>query len=380
MSRRQFRCVGVFALLAVAPSSPMVHGEDASSTWNQKATQHYLDSRTGWWLDWSSADRGRGTTCNSCHTTLPYALALPTIQQNSGGAPLPDVAQRLLAGVRKRVEGWDELAAGEPGKGNDTLAPIFGGAKRDVSLDTEAVLNALVLVANEPRGEARLSAAAAKSLDIMWARQQSNGAWRWFELELQPWEKDADYFGATLAAVAAGTAGTRYQAKDVAPKMAALRGFLKSKRSEKSLLHNRALALWAASHWNDLLADDEKKSLIADLFAVQGPDGGWSMREFGKVDTRPESPGWKIVTADPPGSVSDGYATGLVVYALKRAGVPAKDERLRKGLAWLSTHQLADGTWPTVWVNKERNPQSNVGKFNRDAGAAFALLALLETN
>ena len=35
--------------------------------------------------------------------------------------------------------------------------------------------------------------------------------------------------------------------------------------------------------------------------------------------------------------------------------------------------------WPTVWVNKERSPQSNTGKFNRDAGAAFALLALLET-
>jgi hypothetical protein len=358
----------------------MVRGEDAGRTWNRKATQHYLDSRTGWWLDWSSADRGRGTTCNSCHTTLPYALTLPALQRTSGGAPLPDAAQRLLAGIRKRVEGWDELATAEPRKGDDILAPTFGGAKRDVSLDVEAVLNALALVANDPHGEARLSDAAAKSLDIMWARQQSNGAWRWFELELQPWEKDADYFGATLAAVAAGTAGTRYLAKDVAPKMAALRGFLKSKRSEKSLLHNRALALWAASHCNDLLADDEKKSLIADLFAVQGPDGGWSMRELGKVDTRPESPGWKIVTADPPGAISDGYATGLVVLALKRSGVPAADERLQKGIHWLSTHQTTDGTWPTVWVNKERNPQSNVGKFNRDAGAAFALLALLEGN
>jgi squalene-hopene/tetraprenyl-beta-curcumene cyclase len=374
------RCqfVSAFVVLALALASPTARGDDTKASWSLKASRQYLDSRTGWWLDWSAADRGQGTTCTSCHTTLPYALTLPAIEGAPGGAARPEVAQRLLAGVRKRVEKWDEVSRSEPRKADDVLAPIVGGPNRDSALDTEAVLNALVLVANEPRAEARLSEAAAKSLDIMWERQQSNGAWRWLELGFRPWEKNADYFGATLAAVAAGTAGDRYQAKDLGPKMAALRGFLRSKLAQKSVLHDRALALWAASYLKDLFSESEKKSLIADLFAVQGPDGGWSMRDLGKMDTRAGSAGWNIVTADPQGTVSDGYATGLVVFALRRAGVPGKDERLQKGVAWLSTHQSADGTWPTVWVNKERNPESNVGKFNRDAGTAFALLALLE--
>jgi hypothetical protein len=275
------------------------------------------------------------------------------------------------------------LAGAESHEGDDALAPILGGAKREIALDTESVLNALVLVANEPPSRARLSDWATKSLDFMWARQQANGAWRWLEFGLRPWESDGDYFGATLAAIAAGTAGSRYprhQATQIVPKAAALSRFLKTRLAEKPLLHNRALALWAASHLTNLLAVDEKKAMIADLFAIQGQDGGWSLRDLGKSDVQPGSPGWDIFASYPQGAVSDGYATGLVVLALKRAGVQGQDKRLRKGLDWLATHQRSDGTWPTVWVNKERDPHGNVGKFNRDAGAAFALLALAEDN
>jgi squalene-hopene/tetraprenyl-beta-curcumene cyclase len=379
-----FRCVAAkIALVVVSLLAPPVSGDEPRPALNLTAARQYLDSRAGWWLDWSSADRGRGTTCVSCHTTLPYALTLPATRKLPGGVPVPEVARRVLAGVRARVEKWNELAAADPRTGDDVLAPIIGGAKRDISLDTECVLNALVLVANEPAGQARLSDSASKSLDIMWGRQQGNGAWRWLELGLRPWEKDGDYFGATLAAVATGMAGAkypRYTTAEFAPKAAALRGFLKTKLADKPLLHNRALALWAASHWKDLLTDAEKMPLIADLFAVQGQDGGWSMRDLEKSDVQSGSPGWDIVTSYPRGAVSDGYATGLVVLALKRAGVQERDERLRKGVAWLTSHQASDGTWPTVWVNKERDPQGNIGKFNRDAGAAFALLALCEVN
>jgi hypothetical protein len=285
-------------------------------------------------------------------------------------------------GVRKRVEEWDSLAKAKPNKRDDALAPILGGSKREISLDTECVLNALILVANDPPSRARLSDVANKSLEVMWGRQQANGAWRWLELDLRPWE-DGDYFGATLAAIAVGTAGPKYprhQATEIAAKAAALRSFLRTRLAEKPLLHNRALALWAASHLTNLFTVDEKKGMIADLFAIQGPDGGWSLRDLGKADVQPGSAGWNIVASYPQGAVSDGYATGLVVLALKRAGVQGQDRRLRKGVDWLTAHQTSDGTWPTVWVNKARDPHGNVGKFNRDAGAAFALLALAEEN
>jgi squalene-hopene/tetraprenyl-beta-curcumene cyclase len=368
--------------MLIAAFAPALSADEPRPAWNQKATRQYLDSRVGWWLDWPPADRGQGTTCTSCHTTLPYALTLPAVRKLPGRASVPDVAQRLLAGVRKRVERWDSLAGAEPQKGDDALSPILGEAKREIALDTECVLNALVLVANDPPSGARLSDAATKSLDVMWGQQQANGAWRWLELQLRPWE-DGDYFGATLAAIAAGTAGSRYprhQAAEIVPKAAALRSFLKTRLAEKPLFHNRALALWAASHLTNLLAVDEKKAMIADLFAIQGQDGGWSLRDLGKSDVQPGSPGWDIVASYPEGAVSDGYATGLVVLALERAGVHGQDPRLRKAVDWLTARQKSDGTWPAVWVNKKREPQGNVGKFNRDAGAAFALLALAESS
>lgn len=371
--------VPALAILTAGPAAPAARGEEKSPAWSREATRAYLDARAGWWLDWSPAARGRGTACNSCHTTLPYALALPALARLPGAAPAPAVAQRLLAGVRKRVEKWDELAAGPAGK--DVLSPISGGARREPALDAESVLNALTLVANEPPAGGRLSDAADRALDIMWARQQAGGAWNWLEFGLHPWEDRGDYYGAALAAVAVGTAGSRYARHDdpeIKAKSAVLRKFLRAKRAEKIPLHDRALGLWAASHLTDLFTDGEKKSVIDDLFKVQGPDGGWSLRDLGKTGTDAGAPGWAIVASHPRGAESDGYATGLVVFALKRAGVSGRDGRLARGLAWLSTRQAADGTWPVVYVNKERDPASNVGKFNRDAGAAFALLALSE--
>jgi squalene-hopene/tetraprenyl-beta-curcumene cyclase len=367
-------------IFLVCPIASTAYGEDRTPAWNQKATRQYLEGRVGWWLDWEPAARGQGSTCVSCHTTVPYALALPALSKLTGGEPVPDVARRMLDGVRTHVEKWDDLAAAGP-KPEGALAPIFGGGRREPALDTESVLNATVLVAAEPPAKGKLSDAACKALDVMWARQQADGSWRWLEFGLRPWEADGEYFGATLAAVAAGTAGSRYPRHDATEtnlKSAALRKFLRARLAEKPLLHNRALALWAASHRKDLFTDDEKKIMVADLFNLQGADGGWSMRDLGKTATAAGAAGWAIVGSHPNGAVSDGYATGLVVLALERAGVPGRDPRLAKGLKWLTTRQAADGTWPVVYVNKKRDPEDDIGKFNRDAGAAFALLALAQ--
>jgi hypothetical protein len=280
------------------------------------------------------------------------------------------------------VDHWDELTS--PGSaGKNALTPISGGEKREAALDTEAVLNAVVLVANDSQRDGSLSAASRRALDVMWERQQSDGRWRWLEFGLWPWENEGDYYGAALAAVAAGTAGDRYprhQDDAIKARSAALRRFLKSRLAEKPLLHNSALGLWAASHLADVFTHDEKRRMVASLFANQRPDGGWSLQDLGKVSGEAPSPGWKIVGSHPRGAVSDGYATGLVVLALKRSGVSSRDPGLKKGLTWLAAQQAPDGTWPTVYVNKERDPEGTVGKFNRDAGAAFALLALCEAD
>ena len=63
---------------------------------------------------------------------------------------------------------------------------------------------------------------------------------------------------------------------------------------------------------------------IADIRARQEPGGGWS--QSGRTD-------------------ADAYATGLSLYALHVAGVPAADETYRKGVAFLLATQYPDGAW-----------------------------------
>jgi squalene-hopene/tetraprenyl-beta-curcumene cyclase len=75
--------------------------------------------------------------------------------------------------------------------------------------------------------------------------------------------------------------------------------------------------------------------------------------------------------------VSDGYATGLVVLALKQAGVPATNPKLRRAIDWLAAQQV-DGAWPATYPNSWRDPATDIGKFMRDAATGYAVLALTD--
>jgi squalene-hopene/tetraprenyl-beta-curcumene cyclase len=239
------------------------------------------------------------------------------------------------------------------------------------------VLNALVLVNQETRrANGVLSATTRKALDQLWSQQKENGAWAWLDFGLNPWEKDGAYYGASLAAVAVGMAGKDYRAgAGVKSKVSALKKYLQSESAGQPL-HHRTVALWASSWWPGLLSDQARKKLIEELLDTQEADGGWSLAKLGKKATARGD--WKAHQVYPEGEGSDGYATGLAVLVLKRAGVAADTPKLQKGMVWLASRQK-EGTWPTAWLNKRRDPQSNAGKFMRDAATAFAVLALAET-
>lgn len=51
--------------------------------------------------------------------------------------------------------------------------------------------------------------------------------------------------------------------------------------------------------------------------------------------------GWKQL----PQMEGDAYATGITLYALSQAGMPAAHPAYNKGIAWLRANQYADGTW-----------------------------------
>ena len=77
-------------------------------SWNPRAAADYLDGRMAWWLRWSTAARDHGTSCVSCHTALPYALARPALRATLGERDLPAPERRLIENVVKRVWLWKE--------------------------------------------------------------------------------------------------------------------------------------------------------------------------------------------------------------------------------------------------------------------------------
>jgi squalene-hopene/tetraprenyl-beta-curcumene cyclase len=99
------------------------------------------------------------------------------------------------------------------------------------------------------------------------------------------------------------------------------------------------------------------------LLALQRDDGGWSLPSLGA---------WKRLDGKPndQAAPSDGYATGLVVYVLRQAGVPASEQSIQRGADWLRANQRASGRWFTRSVNADR------AHYISNAGTALAVLAL----
>jgi squalene-hopene/tetraprenyl-beta-curcumene cyclase len=338
----------------------------SAGDWSPAAAADYLDGRLGWWLEWPTAARDHGTSCVSCHTALPYALARASLRRELAEAELPAVEQRMLDGVVTRVRLWRDV---EPFYPDQTR----GIPKTSESRGTEAVLNALVLATRDAETGA-LTRDAITAFDHLWALQMKTGdlegAWPWLDFGLQPWEApESPLFGASLAAIAIGSAPGDYaQSTGIQPDLELLRQYLREGAATGSLF-GRMMVLWASSALPDVLSPSQREAIIADVFAAQGEDGGWSLgalAPWGRVDgsTLPET--------------SDGYATALAVLALQKAGVVPETDGLRIGRDWLVAHQnTTTGAWPASSVNRERDPDSDRGRFMSDAATAYATLALL---
>jgi hypothetical protein len=287
--------------------------------------------------------------------------------------------RKLIGDVERRVRGWAEMEPYYGGRGKSG-----GEQKARESRGTESVLNALILADRDARAN-KPSADAHTAFTNMWALQLATGAdagaWDWINFGLQPWEASTSpYFGAALAAIAVGSEPGGYaESPAIAQNVARLRSYLRENtgqrlvdrlmRRDDPALFNRALLLWASARLPDLASNDERRDIIKDLWSAQRADGSWSLPELGRY--------WRRFDGTSFPTASDGYATGLVAYALEQSGTPSTEPHLAKALDWLASNQdRATGMWPAASLNKERDPDSDAAKFMTDASTAFAVLAL----
>jgi len=335
------------------------------TAWDARAAAAYLDARQTWWSGWPTAARDHQTACVSCHTALPFALARPALRGELHESEPSSAERRMIDDVIKRVRLWREV---EPFYPDQTR----GLPKTSESRGTESVLNALVLATRDSHvGQPSDDARAA--FENMWALQfrsgDLGGGWAWLNFHNEPWEaNDSPYFGAALAAIAVGREPGEYASTaENQERLKRLRDYLRKGMATQPLL-NRAMLLWASAGIADLLLAEERQAIVDAVCAKQNADGGWSLSSLGQ---------YKRSDNSPLDTLSDGYATGLVAYALQRAGLGATDARVSRAIAWLVEHQdRATGTWTASSLNRQRDPKTDVGKFMSDAATAYAVLAL----
>jgi squalene-hopene/tetraprenyl-beta-curcumene cyclase len=359
----------------------------AAEGWDRGAAAAYLDARMdAWWAKAKTLKTGAGDAkCLSCHTAIPYALARPALRIAMGQSAPTAHEERILDTVRQRVQ----HAATEQPYYDHTEA------KKVESRGVEAVLNAVVLTQYDTLGRSgRGSDAAQTAIARLWEVQRPDGAWDWLNFGLEPYEaNDAVFHGATMAAIAAGTSAGQHASRD--PKGQAglerLRGYIRAGVASQRLF-NQSWALLASARMRGLLDATQQEAIVRELERVQRADGGWSTADLGP---------WRWTRADapyaPPGTTeaallaaSDGYATGLVVHAMREAGLAAERPAIAKGLSWLRTNQRAGRLDDPAWapwrahsLNFDREHGGEKGEpwrrlFMSDLATAFAVLALTD--
>ena len=378
--------VAFAAALAVLASS-LTLGAKAPATpgFDAAAAARYLDRRMDVW--WQKAkplkSAGGETKCLSCHTAIPYALARPVLGRALGN-PAPTAHETAIRDtVLTRLEHLDDQQ------------PFYDHteAKKIESRGVEAVLSVFLLTSDDSERSATTSLAmTAKAFARLWQVQRADGAWDWLDFGLEPYETTGAVFhGATLAAMASGSPMGRRVSADAAGIAGTekLRGYLQTNLASQRLF-NRSWALLASSRLTGLLSVRDQDAIVGALEAAQRPDGGWSLADLGdwhwsKAAAPYSSPGQ---TNGALLAASDGYATGLVVYAMKQAGRGSRPA-VQKGLTWLRANQQRERAGDDAWapwrahsLNFDRERGGDKGEpwrrmFMSDMATAFAVLALL---
>jgi squalene-hopene/tetraprenyl-beta-curcumene cyclase len=295
--------------------------------------------------------------CVACHTNGSYMVVRPLLTPQLGQ---PQKAMRDFF-----VGRLEEELASDPAD----LRPELDS--------TQAVYVAAGLAIWDAHVTHRLSPETAQAMEIMFKLQRADGDWTISDDNNPPLESSRFQL-ATVAARAVGNAPgwlARQRGTQVEAKVKLLEDYLRSERQMQGD-YDRTDLLWAATELPGLLGANQMQQLVEMIFRHQKPDGGWSIRDFARPEdwgkgNRAEKLRAELEFADPP---SDGHMTGLAIIALRKAGVPASDPRIKQGVPWLLTNQRSSGRWWTRSLNRDG------WQFISYSGTAYPLLALAICN
>ena len=289
-----------------------------------RAAAKYLEEGSLSWV--------REKSCVNCHTTGPYMSERPAL---SGvfGKPAEEVLADFVNSIPDKPTQETEKNGLRYHPGSYT-----------------SVWRSMGLAEWDKHVTGRLSEHTERSLRDMMMRLSTNGAFVSFgEVEVPHITTD---FELTLQAARAITAAPGWMAGLKDPELLArvdkMKAFLRDAPPKNDF--DRVLRLQLASYLPELVTQGDRHAALALLTEKQHPDGGWSLRDMSPTDqwhvTMSETV-LKLIASLPDAAQpeSDPYMTALAIVLMRQANVPAADDRIQRGIAWLKREQRVSGRW-----------------------------------
>lgn len=291
-----------------------------------KAAAKYLDDGAICWV--------REKTCVNCHTTGPYLSERPALSKQLG-TPLEEVLADFVKTVPAEVKPQKETE-------QDGIK-YYGGS-------WTSIWRSMGLAEWDKHVTGKLSAHTERSLQEMLARQSADGSFvSYGEVEIPHITTD---FELTLQAARAVTAAPGWLAGLKDPELLAridkMKSWLRDAQPKNDF--DRILRLQLAHYMPDLVPQAQRDAALTLLSSKQHADGGWSLRDLSALSDwhfKMSDTVVKLVQRLPDAAKpeSDAYMTAFAIVLMRQNNIPATDERIQRGLAWLKREQRVSGRW-----------------------------------
>jgi len=294
-----------------------------------RAAAKYLDDGAHHWV--------REKSCIACHSTGVYMVERSALTKQLG-KPSEEVLNDFIKSVPKKD--------GKPG--DSAIASVWRSSG---------------LASWDKHVTGKLSEATEKSLRHTVSILPDTGLYPVIKLVEIPYITTR--FELTVQAARAFVTAPGWLANLKDPALLSRIDLMKKSLREHQPINDYELAmkLQLSTLMPELVPDDVRAAATAMLWRQQQPDGGWSTRRMADVmnwrqEIHPANGNQKWTGAMDPQVValiqgepdaanpgSDPYMTAFAIVLLRESGVPASDERIQRGIAWLKTNQRITGRW-----------------------------------
>lgn len=302
--------------------------EPISETFNQEAAAKYLDDGAVAWIN--------SYRCIACHTSGTYMAERPGLTKTLG-PPKQELLDYYIDAV-------------------NTQSTSKG--------DFWFVWRALGLAEWDKHVEGKLSNHTAAALKEMFSRQQDDGTWDMAQRRIQiPHVISGLELAVQAARAVAAAPGwlENLEDQELRQGVERLKTYLREQEPRND--YELALLLRVDTRLPGVVMAENRDKAIAMLRRQQLADGGWSTRRMSapnnwspRLDPRLVRTLENKPDSDNPGS--DAYMTGLAIVLLRESGVPAGDEQIQRGIAWLKRNQRQSGRW---WLESLTFPARKPG-------------------